>query len=415
MQNRRVVVTGMGVVSPFGVSVPVLWAGLTAGKSGIRRITRFDSTDFASQIAGEVPDAPEPNGFDPAQYLDVKEMRKMDRFIQLGMAAAHEAIAQAGLADLSDEAKLRTGVCVGSGVGGLPQIEETVHTLKERGPRRISPFFIPAILINLLPGHISMRWGFKGMNLSHVSACATGAHAVGEAMLAIRHGRADVMIAGGAESAVCPLSIGGFAAARALSTGFNNDPQRASRPFDKNRDGFVLGEGAAILVLESEEHAKKRGATILAEVAGYGATGDAYHLTMPSPGGEGAQRAMKLALEDAGMNAADVGYVNAHATSTPAGDEVESSAIRGVFGDKVAVSATKSMTGHLLGAAGSLEAVISILALREGVLPPTINLDEPDETCALDYIPHKAREAKVTAVVSNSFGFGGTNAALAFR
>ena len=407
-KRRRVVVTGMGAVTPLGLDMPSTWAGLIAGRSGIRNITRFDTTDYVCQIAGEV------DGFDPTSVIPAKDLKKMDRFIQLGMVATAEAMKQAGLETIADDKRHRIGVALGSGVGGLPMLEETVTTLNERGPRRISPFFIPAILVNLLPGHVSIAWGLHGPNISHVTACATGAHSLGEAASIIERGMADIMVAGGAESAICPLGLAGFAAARALSTGANDRPTEASRPFDRDRDGFVMGEGAGVLVLEEYEHAKARGANILAELAGFGMSGDGYHLTMPSPDGRGAQAAMRMAVEDAGLTPADVGYVNAHATSTPAGDEIESQAIGAVFGPQVLVSATKSMTGHLLGAAGSLEAAISIMALREGIVPPTINLTNPSENCTLDYVPGKAREVTLKATLSNSFGFGGTNAALVF-
>lgn len=407
--SRRVVVTGMGAVSPVGLNVAETWQNLIAGKSGIGPITQFDASEMPCRIAGEV------KNFDPTGVIEAKDLKKMDRFIQLGMAATAEALKQAGLDNITDESLSdQFGVALGSGVGGLKTIEEGVLTLKERGPRRISPFFIPAILVNLLPGQVSMKWQLRGPNLSHVSACATGAHAIGEAAETIRRGDAIAMVAGGAEAGITAIAFAGFSAARTLSTGYNDTPEKASRPFDKDRDGFVMGEGAAVLVLEEYEHAKKRGATILAEVAGYGASGDGYHLTSPSPDGSGAKRAMGMALRKSGLKPEDVGYVNAHATSTPAGDEIESQAIASVFGDKVLISATKSMTGHLLGAAGSLECVIAIQALREGVVPPTLNLENPSDSCTLDYVPHKARKVELKATVSNSFGFGGTNAALLF-
>jgi 3-oxoacyl-[acyl-carrier-protein] synthase II len=416
MSARRVVVTGMGVVSPLGVGLAATWEGLVAGRSGVRRITKFDATDYASQVAGEVPAAGEPGGFNPESVVAVKDLKKMDTFIQYGMVATAEALAMAGLDAVTDEAlQDRIGVLLGSGIGGLPAIEEGAKTLAERGPRRLSPFFIPSILINLLSGQVSIRYGFRGPNLSPVSACASGAHALGDAAELIKRGAADVMVAGGAEAAISPLSVGGFAAARALSTGFNDRPAQASRPFDQDRDGFVIGEGAGVLVLEDYDHARRRGAPILAELCGYGLTGDGYHMTSPSPEGLGAQRAMRQALTMAGLTPADIGYVNAHATSTPAGDEVESRALEAVFGRTVPVSSTKSMTGHLLGAAGGLESVVCVQALRTGVLPPTINLGTPSADCTLDYIPNTARSANVSAVLNNSFGFGGTNASLVFR
>lgn len=410
--RRRVVVTGMGVVSPLGLNMAETWSALKAGKSGIGNITNFAITDdYACQVAAEV------KNFDASHVISQKDLKRMDRFIQLGLVATHEAMQQAGLAVdgvITEENAHRFGVALGSGIGGFPLIEETHSILLEKGPRRVSPFFIPAILVNLISGHASMRYGMRGPNISHVSACATSAHALGEAAEMIRRGVADVMVAGGAESTVCPLAIAGFGAMRALSTSYNDTPQKACRPFDKDRDGFVLGEGAATLILEEYEHAKARGATILAELSGYGLSGDAYHLSSPDPEYKGSAAAMGMALAQSGVSASDVGYVNAHATSTPAGDEIESKAIESVFGRHILVSATKSMTGHLLGAAGGLEAAISIMALVEGIVPPTINLDNPSENCTLDYVAHTAREVKLTAVLSNSFGFGGTNAALIF-
>ncbi|MBI1363030.1 MAG: beta-ketoacyl-ACP synthase II [Proteobacteria bacterium] len=407
--RRRVVVTGMGVVSPLGTGLAKTWDGLMNGRSGVRAITRFDTSDYACRIAAEVPD------FNVDDWVNVKDQKKMDVFIQYGMAATAEALKMAGLEEAPEAMKDRIGVLLGSGIGGLPAIEEAYTTLKERGPRRISPFFIPSILINLLPGHVSIRYGFRGPNTSTVSACATSAHAVGDAAEMIRRGIADVMVAGGAESAVCPLAVGGFAASRALSTGYNDNPAAASRPFDKDRDGFVMGEGAATLILEEYEHAKARSATIYAEVAGYGLSGDGYHMTSPAPDGNGAKRAMAMALADAGVAASGVQYVNAHATSTPAGDEIESGAIEATFGGKIAVSSTKSMTGHLLGAAGALESIVCIQAIRTGHVPPTINLATPSDNCRLDYIPHTGRDLKVKVALNNSFGFGGTNASLVFK
>lgn len=412
MTQKRVVITGMGAVTPLGLNVADTWQAAIAGKSGIGTITQMDTSDYPCSIAGEVKD------FDPSDIISPKDQRKMDRFIQLGFVAAAEALAQAGIhsdADIPEDKRGRYGVAVGSGIGGINSIENAYDTIRDRSPRRVSPYFIPAMLINLISGQLSIRYQMHGPNISHVSACSTSAHAIGESAEMIKRGIADVMVAGGAESAVSPIGLGGFSALRALSTDYNDTPEKASRPFDKNRDGFVMSEGAGVLVLEEYEHAKKRGATILGEVMGYGLSGDGYHLTSPSPDGRGAIASMKMALDQAGMNAGEVGYVNAHATSTPAGDEIESQAIEKVFGQNILVSATKSMTGHMLGAAGSMEAILSLMALREGVIPPTINLDNPSEACRLDYVPHKARETKVNAALSNSFGFGGTNASLIFK
>ena len=412
MTQRRVVVTGIGIVSPLGNNAADTWSAMKQGKSGISKITQFDvSEGYACTIAGEVKD------FDSSSVITPKDAKRMDRFIQLGLVATHEALEQAGLAEegaIKEEDSYRFGTALGSGIGGFPLIEETHKVLLEKGPRRVSPFFIPAILVNLISGHVSMRYNMRGPNISHVSACATSAHALGEAAEMIRRGAADVMVAGGAESTVCPLAIAGFGAMRALSTGYNDTPEKASRPFDKDRDGFVLGEGAATLILEEYEHAKARGAEILAELKGYGLSGDAYHLSSPDPDHKGSAAAMRMALEQAGLDASEVGYVNAHATSTPAGDEIESKAIESVFGKDVLVSATKSMSGHLLGAAGGFEAAVSIMAMREGILPPTINLDNLSDSCKLDYIANEARKVDVENILSNSFGFGGTNAALVF-
>jgi len=407
--GRRVVVTGMGAVTPLGLGVAKTWDGLINGRSGIGLIDRFDTSDYTCRIAGQI------TNFDPNDWIAPKDQKKMDRFIQLGMAATAEALDMAGLTDVDEEKKDRIGVLLGSGIGGLPGIEEAHKVMLERGPRRLSPFFIPSVLVNLLPGHVSIKYGFRGPNTSTVSACATSAHAIGDAAQMIHRGIADVMVAGGAESAICGLSVGGFAAARALSTGFNESPQTASRPFDKDRDGFVMSEGAATLILEDYDHAVARGATIYAEVAGYGLSGDGYHMTLPAPDGNGARRAMQMALTDAGLNPDEIGYVNAHATSTPAGDEIESRGIESTFGKNIMVSSTKSMTGHLLGAAGSLESIACIQAMRTGIIPPTINLDTPSESCQLDYVPHTAREVKLKATLNNSFGFGGTNASLVFK
>lgn len=411
MSSRRVVVTGLGLVTPLGVGTDATWKSLQAGSSGIGPITQFDATDFPAKIAGEVGD------FDPSPWLGKRELRQMDRFIQFGVAAAAMACEEAGIVEGSVEAE-RFGVYVGAGMGGLSMIEKTVLDIETKGPRRaVSPYFVPAIIINLAPGQIAIRHNCKGPNLSHVSACSTGAHSVGEAFRVIARGDADVMIAGGTESVVNKAAIGGFCAARALSNR-NDEPTKASRPFDRDRDGFVLSEGAGLLVLEELEHARARGATILAEVAGYGLNCDAHHMTSPSVGGEGASRCMRLALADAGVAPEAVGYLNAHGTSTVA-DTIETLAIKNVFGkhahNGLAVSSTKSMHGHLLGAAGGLEAAIAVLALHHAVLPPTINLDNPDEGCDLDYVPHTARSQQVEYAMSNSFGFGGTNATLLFR
>lgn len=410
MSNRRnVVVTGMGAVSPVGNTVTETWAAVSAGQSGIGRIAAFDATDYACQVAGEV------KNFDPATTgLELKDYKRCDRFIQLGLAATREALEQAGLQSgkaLDGAFRERIGVIVGTGIGGLISIEENEGIIREKGPRRISPFFIPAMLPNMLAGQVSILYGFKGANVCPVSACATSAHAIGWGKRLIEWGEADVVVVGGAEAAVCRGSVGGFAAMRALSTGFNDAPEKASRPFDVARDGFVMGEGAAVLVLEAEEVAAKRGATALARVSGFGQTADAEYMTLPS--GEGSARAMRLALADGNLQPSAVGYVNAHATSTPAGDEVEAAQIADLFGKNTPLSATKSMTGHLLGAAGSLEAVISIMALREGLLPPTINVE--NNAVGLDVVPNTARKVEgLQHVLSNSFGFGGTNASLIF-
>lgn len=407
---RRVVVTGVGVVSPLGTGNQVNWDALVNGRSGIGPITRFDASELPVRIAGEVRD------FNPEAFIDKKEIKKMDLFIQYSLAAAHFAMEDSGLVIDEGNAE-RVGVLVGAGLGGLPTIERYHSAMLEGGYRKISPFFIPMLIINLAPGHISIKYGAKGPNVSSVSACATGTHSIGDAYHMIKRGDADAMIAGGTESTVTPLGIGGFAVMKALSDR-NDDPTSASRPFEKNRDGFVMGEGAGILVLEEYETAKKRGARIYAEVVGYGMSGDAYHLTAPAPGGEGAARCIKMALACAGINPEQVDYINAHGTSTPYNDLYETMAIKSVFGDhayKLAVSSTKSMTGHLLGAAGGIEAVYSVMALEHGVLPPTINYHEPDPECDLDYVPNTAREQRITYAMSNNFGFGGTNASLLFK
>jgi 3-oxoacyl-[acyl-carrier-protein] synthase II len=407
---RRVVVTGVGVVSPLGTGNRKNWDALTAGNSGIDLITRFDATDFPVRIAGEVKD------FVAEEFIDKKEIKKMDLFIQYALAATHFAMEDSGF-KVNDENAERVGVLVGAGLGGLPSIERYHTALLEGGYKKISPFFIPMLIINLAPGHISMRYGAKGPNISSVSACATSTHSIGDAYHIILRGDADAMIAGGTESTITPLGIGGFAVMRALSDR-NDAPREASRPFEKNRDGFVMGEGAGIVILEEYESARKRGAKIYAEVAGYGLTGDAYHLTAPAPGGEGAARCMRMAIKNAGLNPEDVNYINAHGTSTPMNDLYETMAIKSTFGNhanKIMVSSTKSMTGHALGAAGGLEAVYTLMAMDRGVVPPTINYQEVDPECDLDYVPNAARDATITAAISNNFGFGGTNATLLFK
>lgn len=412
MSRRRVVVTGLGLISPVGNTVSEGWANILAGKSGIDTITRFDASNFACQFAGEV------KGFDVSAYLSSKEARTMDTFIHYGLAASVQAVQDAGLPtndQLTEEQAERIGVLVGSGIGGLPMIEETHAELMSRGPRRVSPFFVPASIINMISGHVSIKYGFQGPNLAIVTACTTGLHAIGEAGRLIEYGDADVMIAGGAESTVSPLGIGGFAAARALSTR-NDDPKTASRPWDKDRDGFVLGEGAGVLVLEEYEHAKKRGAKIYCELAGFGMGADAYHMTAPNV--DGPKRSMRAALRNAGLNPDQVQYMNAHGTSTPLGDVNETNAIKLAFGDhakKLAVSSTKSMTGHLLGGAGGIESVFTALAVHDQVAPPTINIFNQDPECDLDYCANTAREMKIEYAAKNNFGFGGTNGTLIFK
>ncbi len=407
--GRRVVVTGLGLICGVGNSTEDVWKALLAGKSGVARITRFDTTDFACQIAAEV------KNFDPLNYIEKKEVKKMGRFIHLAIAAAEEALKTSGL-KITPENDERVGVHIGSGIGGFDIIEREHAALVEGGPRKISPFFIPASIINLAAGHVSMRCGAKGPNEATATACTTSAHSIGDSMRIIQHNDADVMIAGGSEAAITPMGVGGFAAMRALSTR-NDDPEKASRPWDKDRDGFVMGEGAGIMILEELEFARKRGARILAEVAGYGMSGDAYHMTQPAPQHEGGFRVMRNALRDAGVAPEVIGYVNAHGTSTPIGDTLEAQAIRNFFGDrKIPVSSTKSMTGHLLGGAGGLEAGLTVLALRDQILPPTINLENPDpDTAGMDLVPNHARKAEIEYAMSNSFGFGGTNGALLFK
>ena len=407
--GRRVVVTGLGLICGVGNSTDVVWKALLAGKSGVARITSFDPTGYACQIAAEV------KNFDPLNFIEKKEVKKMGRFIHVAIAAADEALKMSGL-KITPENNERVGVHIGSGIGGFDIIEREHSALMEGGPRKISPFFIPAAIINLAAGQVSMRYGAKGPNEATATACTTSAHSIGDSYRIIQHNDADVMIAGGAEAAITPMGVGGFAAMRALSTR-NDTPEKASRPWDRDRDGFVIGEGAGILILEELEFARKRGAPILAEIAGYGMSGDAYHMTQPAPEHEGGYRVMRNAVRDAGISPDVVGYVNAHGTSTPIGDTLEAHAIRNFFGDrKIAVSSTKSMTGHLLGGAGGLEAGITVLALRDQILPPTINLENPDpDTAGMDLVPNQSRQAEIEYAMSNSFGFGGTNGALLFR
>ncbi len=423
---RRVVVTGLGLLTPLGWGVDVTWRALLAGKSGAGPITAFDTTDYACKIACEVPridgrggGGPDVEGsFDPDKVMSPKDRRRVDDFILYAIAAADEAVRDAGWTPTDATECERTGVILGSGIGGLNSIAETTLELEAKGPRRVSPFFIPSALINLASGHVSIRYGFKGPNHAVVTACATGAHAVGDAFRMIRYGDADVMVAGGAEAAVCKLGIAGFIACRALSTGFNDRPQMGSRPYDKDRDGFVMGEGAGVLVLEEYEHAKARGAKIYAEVLGYGLSGDAHHITAPASDGDGGFRAMTIALKDAGLKPSEIDYINAHGTSTPLGDEIELGAVERLLGDaagKAVMSSTKSAIGHLLGAAGAVEAAFSCLAIRDQIAPPTINLDNPSVETDIDLVPHTAKPMKIDAALSNSFGFGGTNASLVFR
>ncbi len=408
--SRRVVVTGLGIVSPVGIGVAEAWANITAGKSGIARLTRFDATNFTSKIAGEV------KNFDVGLWLNAKEARRFDNFIHYGLVAGIEAIKDSGL-DLDKTNREMAGVCIGSGIGGLPLIEHTKESLTAGGPRKIGPFFIPGSIINMISGQLSIMYGLKGPNLAVVTACTTANHSIGEAGRLIEYGDADVMIAGGAEDAISPLGVGGFCSARALSTR-NDDPAGASRPWDKDRDGFVIGEGAGVVVLEEYEHAKARGARIYCELVGYGMSADAHHITAPSEDGNGAMRCMQNTLRNAGLNADQVDYINAHGTSTPLGDIAETVAVKRTFGDyakELAISSTKSMTGHLLGAAGGVEAVFTAMSILHQVAPPTINLHNQDEQCDLDYVPNTARPMKIDVALSNSFGFGGTNGSLAFR
>jgi 3-oxoacyl-[acyl-carrier-protein] synthase II len=419
MELRRVVVTGMGIVSPLGCGIEPTWANILASKSGAKRIDDFEVEDIACHIAHRIPLGKYADGaFDPDEWMDVKEQRKVDPFIIYAMAAATQAIEDAGVAPKTQAEQERIGTLIGSGIGGIGGIYEASITLHEKGPRRISPFFIPGRIINMASGNVSIRFGLKGPNHSVVTACSTGAHAIGDAARLIQWGDADVMVAGGAESPVNRLSIAGFAACRALSTGFNDRPTEASRPYDKDRDGFVMGEGAGIVVLEEYERARARGAKIYGEVIGYGLSGDAYHITAPAEDGDGGYRCMQAAIKRAGISPADIDYINAHGTSTPLGDEIELGSVTRMLGDavnKVSMSSTKSAIGHLLGAAGSVEAIFCLLAMRDGVAPPTINLDNPSVETPIDLVPHKPRQREINVALSNSFGFGGTNASLIFR
>ena len=417
---RRVVITGIGLVTPLGANAEASWGNLLLGESGIKPVQNFDVTDLPAKIAGTISQSEDDqNSFRPDDWLEPKEQRKIDRFILLGLVAATQAVNDSGWVTKTEEEQAKTGVIIGSGIGGLQQIYDNSIKLKEAGPRRISPFFIPAALINLVSGHVSIKFGFKGPNHSVVTACSTGAHAIGDAARLVMLGDADVMVAGGAEAAVNRLGFAGFAAARALSTNFNETPTEASRPWDKDRDGFVMGEGAGIVVVEELEHAKRRGAQIYGELVGYGLSGDAHHITAPAENGDGAFRAMKNALERSNLVCADIDYINAHGTSTPLGDMIELNAVRRLFGTDisgVSMSSTKSSIGHLLGAAGSVEAIFSLLAMRDNVVPPTLNLNNPSEGCeGVNLVPHVAQEKKTDAVLSNSFGFGGTNASLVFK
>lgn len=423
---RRVVITGMGLVTPLANGREASWKKLIAGQSGLKQVDLFDTSDLACKIGGQVPwvsgrgggSADDPDSFNPEKTMSAKEQRRVDEFILYAMAAADEAIADAGWTPQEYEDRVRTGVLIGSGIGGLKAIADTAVELHEKGPRKVSPFFIPSALINLASGQLSIKYGFKGPNHAVVTACATGAHAIGDSVRLIQWGDADVMVAGGAEASVCRIGYAGFIACRAMSTSFNDTPQKASRPYDKDRDGFVMGEGAGIVVLEEYEHAKKRGAKVYAEVVGYGLTGDAFHITSPDESGDGGERAMRTALQRSGLDASEIDYVNAHGTSTPAGDEIEVRAVERVLGNAASgthLSSTKSAIGHLLGAAGSVEAIFCALAIRDGVIPPTLNLDNPSFEPVINLTPHTAVRKKVRAAMSNSFGFGGTNAALVMK
>jgi len=407
--KRRVVVTGLGVISPVGTGRDLFWDNLCAGKSGISRFTSFNVDDYPTQIGAEVRD------FEPLEFIEKKDLRRMDRFGQFAVAAARMALQDARLATPVDSE--RAGVSIGSGIGGIITIEEQIKVLNEKGPRRVSPFFVPMLIANMASGYVSMEFGLKGPNITLVTACATGTHSLGEAFRIIQRGDADLMVAGGSEAAFTPVAFAGFCAMRAMSTR-NDEPERASRPFDRDRDGFVMGEGAGVLVLESLEHAKSRGARIYAEICGYGRSGDAYHVTAPDPDGSGARRCMAIAVQDAGLAPSEIDYINAHGTSTDLNDRTESLAIKAVFGEhayRLAISSTKSMIGHLLGAAGGVEAIASVLSLHTGIIPPTVNYENQDPECDLDYVPNVARERKIIAAMSNSFGFGGTNASLVFK
>ncbi len=410
MARRRVVVTGLGLVTPVGADVDTSWSNIVAGVSGVALINSFDTTAYSTRFSASVKD------FDPNTYFSTKEARKMDTFVHFGVAAGMQAIQDAGLESAEGLDLERVGVSIGSGIGGLPNIEDQHKSLMEGGPRKVSPFFVPSTIINMISGNLSIKYGYQGPNVCTVTACTTGTHNIGDAARFIEYGDADIMVAGGAEMATCPLGLAGFGAARALSKR-NDDPTAASRPWDKDRDGFVLGDGAGVMVLEEYEHAKARGATIYCEIVGYGMSGDAHHMTLPAPNGDGAARCMRAAMKNAGLVSSDIDYINAHGTSTPAGDVAETDAIKSAIeshSQSVLVSSTKSMTGHLLGAAGGIEAVFSVLALRDQVAPPTINLDNPGEGCDLDYVAHTARQAKLSITMSNSFGFGGTNGTLIF-
>src|SRR3954469_2057514 len=413
---RRVVITGLGLVTPLGCGVETTWSRLLEGKSGAGPITRFKVDDLPARIACDVPRGDGSDGtFNPDQWVDAKEQRRIDDFILYGLTASQQAVTDSGYEPKTEEQRERAGVLIGSGIGGLDGIEQASILVHEKGPRRLSPFFLPGRLINLVSGYVSIRFGYKGPNHSVVTACSTGAHAIGDASRLIALDDADVMVAGGTESPVCRIGMAGFAAARALSTGYNETPEKASRPYDKDRDGFVMGEGAGVVILEEYEHAKRRGAKLYAEVIGYGLSGDAYHITSPSPDGDGAFRSMSAAMKRAGISASDIDYINAHGTSTPVGDEIELGAVERLLGNaasKVSMSSTKSSTGHLLGAAGAIEAIFSILAIRDNVAPPTINLDNPSVETAIDLVPYTARKREINIALSNSFGFGGTNASV---
>lgn len=416
--KRRVVVTGLGLVTPLATGVENSWKKLINGESGISTIDLFDPKDVASKVAGQVKFGDGEGLFNPDNYIDPKEQKKMDRFIQFTLAASDEAIKDSGWLPSSEEDQFRTGVMIGSGIGGLPFIEKTTLFMKEKGANRISPFFIPASLVNLASGHVSIKHGYMGPNQSLVTACATGSHTIGDSSRMIQYGDVDVMVCGGSEATICELGIGGFSSLKAVSTKFNDNPKASSRPWDRDRDGFVMGEGSGILVLEEYEHAKKRGAKIYGEVTGYGLSGDAYHMTAPEPSGRGAIYAMKLALKHAGINPEAIDYINAHGTSTPIGDEIEINSVKKVFGDysyKLSMSSTKSSIGHLLGAAGSVEAIFCLLAIRDGIIPPTLNLENPSESCDIDLTPKVAKSRRVDTALSNSFGFGGTNACLVLK